>query len=155
MALAAVFLAKCFWSNLALLRTRASISRRRPWTWPGPLCALLAGPQFHESTPDLFVCQQVIQHFPSIAYFETFLANVDASGAQDVMLHFRQSKDGKTAAGGAYANSAGAVRDVSLALLTTVAFISERLLHYELSWTVSKYMSLGYNGTFSGWRRKV
>jgi len=107
-------------------------------TFSGRANFLLAGPHFYESRPDLFVCQQVIQHFPSIAYFETFLANVDACGAQDVMLHFRQSKDGKTVAGGAYANSADAVQDVSLALLATVAFISERLLHYELIWTVRR-----------------
>merc|ERR1712196_271134 len=50
----------------------------------------LSPQRFSDFSPDIFFCQEVIQHFPTLAYLDEFLENVDKSGAAQVILQFRQ-----------------------------------------------------------------
>lgn len=110
--------------------------------------------KFAELRPSIFVSQQVIQHFPSIKYLEDFLANVDASGAQELMLHFRASDSNRTSANDAYRTS-GTTHNVGFALLTTASFLQTHLPHYVLNWSDTRPMCCGTNGQYTGWTRKV
>lgn len=113
---------------------------------------LVATPQkFGDLTPQIFVSQQVIQHFPSVAYFQEFLSNVDASGASELMLHYRKSSDGNTNANHAYTV---ANENKAFALLTGHEFIAQHLPHYQLMWNSMRPMCCGTQGEYTGWKLK-
>jgi SAM-dependent methyltransferase len=122
-----------------------------PW---GTKVQLLLTPQsFHSLAPDIFVSQQVIQHFPSLEYFTDFLRNVDASGASELMLQFRRAPDGVTKANDAY--KVGLTQDVAMGLVTTHEFIAKHLPHYLLRWFDTQPMSYGTLGEFTKWTRRA
>uniref|UniRef100_A0A7S2DC10 Methyltransferase type 12 domain-containing protein n=1 Tax=Alexandrium andersonii TaxID=327968 RepID=A0A7S2DC10_9DINO len=123
--------------------------------WSNKVSFHLTPVRFQPLRPDIFVCQQVIQHFPSVPYFEEFLENVNSCGANELMLHFRQSKDGTTYSNDAYGQDKGTTRNVMFALLTSKEFIVERLTNYELKWTDSRPMCCNTYGVYTGWKRKA
>lgn len=88
---------------------------------------------FRSLRPDIFVCQAVIQHFPSLAYTDAWLQRVDTCGAQRLML---QVRDGRPCCEREvpFANSTtpGAVRHA-----TTVdrSYLERRLPNYRMQWS--------------------
>lgn len=111
--------------------------------------------QFSNVSPDIFVSQQVIQHFPSVDYFESFLENVDKSNAKQVMLHFRASKNGTTFSTDAYSDQKkGLKSEVTFALLADKDFIARHLKNYKLVWSDTNPMCCGTTGVYTGWDRK-
>mmetsp|Transcript_67935 Transcript_67935/g.107747 ORF Transcript_67935/g.107747 Transcript_67935/m.107747 type:complete len:269 (+) Transcript_67935:44-850(+) len=120
--------------------------------WARNVQLLLTPQMFSKLAPDIFVSQQVIQHFPSVEYFIDFLRNVDASGASELMLHFRQAPDGVTKANDAYAQ--GLTQDVAMGLVTTHKFIAKHLPHYLLRWFDYQPMAKGTVGEYTKWTRR-
>jgi len=118
--------------------------------WHGRFDLRLTPQVFSSLKPDIFVTQQVIQHFPSEDYLVSFLQNVDSCGAKQLMLHFRRSANGTTAANDAYGGGAADQGKVTFALTTSVEAIASHLPHYRLSWQdeAPMYQSVG---VFSGW----
>ncbi len=57
-----------------------------------------AGVTLSSLQPDIFVSQQVIQHFPSREYTDDFLAQVNSSGAAIAMLHTKLPQKGECSA---------------------------------------------------------
>jgi len=108
--------------------------------------------QFSEISPDIFVSQQVIQHFPSVDYFKDFLENVDKSNANQVMLQFRASRNGTTYSTDAY--SKGGQEDVIFALLADKDFIAQHLKNYKFVWSDTNPMCCNTIGVYTGWNRK-
>jgi len=112
--------------------------------------------EFSDVNSDIFVSQQVIQHFPSVDYLEHFLENVDSSQAKQLMLHFRQSNNGETYSTDAYRNGAASKRqDVVFALLANVSFFTSHLKNYALMWQESSPMANGTKGTYLGFQLKA
>jgi 2-polyprenyl-3-methyl-5-hydroxy-6-metoxy-1,4-benzoquinol methylase len=119
-----------------------------------PNFQLLLTPQnFQALTPQVFVSQQVIQHFPSVAYLDQFLANVDSSGAPEVMLQFRMSSDGATTTNYAYQKDNTSHGDVAFALVTSANYIGQKLPHYQFLWSEKRPMCCGTTGQYTGWKR--
>jgi len=108
--------------------------------------------QFVTFAPDILVTQQVIQHFPSVDYLLEFLGNVDKSDAQELMLHFRQSKSGQTTVDNSY--DAGNVS--GFALMTHVEFLQQHLDNYVNVWEFTSEMCspLCCGCQYTGWKRK-
>ena len=52
----------------------------------GKVRLLLTPQDFNTLKPDVLISQAVIQHFPSVKYLDSFLANVNSAGACEVML---------------------------------------------------------------------
>jgi predicted TPR repeat methyltransferase len=129
-------------------------SREKLKDWTTQVEFVLTPQRFSAYQPSMFVSQAVIQHFPSLAYFDEFLANVHSSGALDLMLQVRFSNetvDGEL--NKARRTSDMTMDDVQFALLTNADYMEPRLPRYDLLWQVrtpawnSEYL-------FTGWRLK-
>eukprot|EP00747_Dinoflagellata_sp_TGD_P086270 gnl/TRDRNA2_/TRDRNA2_163223_c0_seq2.p1 gnl/TRDRNA2_/TRDRNA2_163223_c0~~gnl/TRDRNA2_/TRDRNA2_163223_c0_seq2.p1 ORF type:complete len:362 (+),score=33.51 gnl/TRDRNA2_/TRDRNA2_163223_c0_seq2:97-1182(+) len=131
-------------SEKALQATRKTLAN-----WTDKVELHLTPVHFSEVAPDILVSQQVIQHFPSVDYFESFLENVDNSRARQLMLHFRKSADERTYATDAY--SKGRQQDVTFALLTDSKFIQNRLKNYRLVLNESRPMCCHTTGVYTRW----
>eukprot|EP00747_Dinoflagellata_sp_TGD_P086276 gnl/TRDRNA2_/TRDRNA2_163223_c0_seq9.p1 gnl/TRDRNA2_/TRDRNA2_163223_c0~~gnl/TRDRNA2_/TRDRNA2_163223_c0_seq9.p1 ORF type:complete len:287 (+),score=26.55 gnl/TRDRNA2_/TRDRNA2_163223_c0_seq9:153-1013(+) len=131
-------------SDNAIEATRKTLAK-----WTGKVDLRLSPVQFSDIAPDILVSQQVIQHFPSVDYFESFLENVDNSRARQLMLHFRKSADERTYATDAY--SKGRQQDVTFALLTDSKFIQNRLKNYRLVLNESRPMCCHTTGVYTRW----
>jgi len=115
----------------------------KPWNSRTQL--LLTPQQFASLTPSIIVCQAVIQHFPSLAYFDDFLKNVEASGADHLMLQIRYYKT--VTVREHYETKS----DVTYHLLSNVIYMKERLPSYQLEWQTSVDPRTRY--LFTGWKR--
>lgn len=122
-------------------------------SWSPQVQLLLTPQSFRQLAPEVVVSQQVIQHFPSVSYFEEFLSNVDASGAAELMLQFRKSSDGSTESNHAYTTGGDAPK-VAMGLVTTDNFIAQHLPHYELVWSSLRSMCCGTHAEYTGWKLK-
>lgn len=118
----------------------------QPWQ---PMVHLLLTPQsFADIHPDIFVTQQVIQHFPTVEYLKDFLNNVDTSGAQELMLQYRMSANGNTTATDAYRTGS----EKAFALVTSKAFVQLHLPRYEFQWATQRPMCCGTTAEYTGWK---
>lgn len=106
---------------------------------------------FKQYTPDILVCQAVIQHFPSVTYLDDFLKNVNDSGAADVMLQVRYGPQTSASAKGYFDHES--LSDVGQLLHTNSEYLSARLPAYNLVWTDGPDKQRSY--LFTGWSRKA
>jgi cyclopropane fatty-acyl-phospholipid synthase-like methyltransferase len=116
--------------------------------WERSTQLLLTPQTFRDLRPELFVSQQVIQHFPALSYLKDFLRNVDASGAQELMLHIRQTATGETKENDDYSKG----EKPNFAILTNLEFLREHLPSYALLWNGTQPMCCDTVGVYSGWR---
>jgi SAM-dependent methyltransferase len=123
----------------------------KPWNKSVEL--YLTPQNFSKLKPEIFVSQQVIQHFPTVEYLTDFLQNVDASGASELMLHFRKAPDGATRANDAYTTT-GNQSDVAMGLVTTNQFLEKHLPKYLLRWFEFLPMRAGTVGVYTKWTRR-
>lgn len=93
-----------------------------------------SGLEFRTLRADVFISQAVMQHFPSRAYTEAWLANLDRSGIPTLMLQPRWSATPRFNEWGRH----GAPRDNVATVRNGTAFdsdfILEHLRNYELRW---------------------
>jgi ubiquinone/menaquinone biosynthesis C-methylase UbiE len=81
---------------------------------------------FNEFNADIFICQAVIQHFPSEEYLINFLHNINKSKINDVMLQIRYNE--KTI----FNENYNTTENVRLACQTNSDYILNYLTNYHL-----------------------
>lgn len=82
---------------------------------------------FDEFNADIFVCQAVIQHFPSKEYLISFLQKINESKIKDIMLQIRYSE--KTT----FNENYNTQNDVTHACRTNSDYILKHLTNYYLA----------------------
>lgn len=117
----------------------------------GKVQLLLTPQAFKQYTPDILVCQAVIQHFPSVKYLDDFLKNVNDSGAAELMLQVRYGPKTTSSPQGYFDHES--LSDVGQLLHTNSEYLKNKLPAYSLAWTEGPDDKRAY--LFTGWSRKV
>jgi len=92
---------------------------------------------------DIFICQAVIQHFPTEEYLIDFLKNVNNSNGNNLIIQIRYSEETK------FKNNYNDISEIRLSCYTNSNYINNYLINYKVIYesdikNLSKYQFLIY-----------